>query len=175
MESITPVQQLLSREESALYARKPIEERLWSRIEKSGGQDACWPWLGYTVKGYGRLMYRGKRVMAHRVAYELTYGPVDEELDVLHHCDNPPCCNPAHLFKGTNDDNVADKVSKGRQADNHREHNPKAKLTEADVAEVRELWRAGWSATAIAARFGVARGTIWFITNNLTWPDPRTE
>lgn len=70
-------------------------------------------------KGYGRVMIRdnGGTELSHRIAWILVNGPVPPETPcVLHACDNPPCCNPAHLFLGTNDDNVADMVAKGRQA-----------------------------------------------------------
>jgi hypothetical protein len=64
--------------------------------------------------GYGRLVINGKYVGAHRVAYEVSKGRVMEGLFVCHHCDNPPCCNPAHLYAGTHQDNVDDKVRRGR-------------------------------------------------------------
>jgi hypothetical protein len=86
------------------------------RVDRSAGPDACWPWQGgRKVKGYGRLMRDYKDLQSHRVAWEETFGPIPDGLQVLHHCDNPPCCNPAHLFLGTPGDNVRDMVAKGRQ------------------------------------------------------------
>ncbi len=77
--------------------------------------DACWIWDGFKNKrGYGMLKTGRKTAYAHRVAWELANGPIDGSLWVLHKCDNPPCCNPDHLFLGTAADNNADRHSKGR-------------------------------------------------------------
>lgn len=81
-----------------------------------GGPAECWPWTGTRNDlGYGILRVTGKNVRAHRFAYELASGrPIPVGLEVCHRCDNPPCCNPAHLFLGTQGDNVRDAASKGR-------------------------------------------------------------
>jgi len=85
----------------------------WERVDMSGGPDACWPWTGARhPSGYGGVSWRGGRVNAHRVAYELAYGNPGKGF-VCHHCDNPPCCNPAHLFLGTAQDNYRDSIAKG--------------------------------------------------------------
>ncbi len=97
-----------------------LEGRFWSKVDRSGGESACWPWIaGRDKDGYGkfRLGRHGKHSgRAHRLAYELVKGPVGDGMEVCHSCDNPPCCNPAHLFPGTTMDNSLDKISKGRQA-----------------------------------------------------------
>jgi hypothetical protein len=92
--------------------------RLWTNVGRDGDPDACWPWLRSTNdKGYGRLMMGGKAgIAAHRAAWTVTNGPIPKGLNVLHRCDNPPCCNPAHLFVGTQADNNADRHAKGRTA-----------------------------------------------------------
>lgn len=97
------------------------EERFWSFVDKSGGPDACWPWQGAKLKGYGQFRRDGNRRVAHRLAYEYSNGPIvghrphtDDELVVMHACDNPPCCNPAHLSLGTDLTNIRDMIAKGR-------------------------------------------------------------
>jgi hypothetical protein len=96
------------------------EEYLRAYVDRSGGPDACWLWTrsrggrGGHERRYGHLQVNGKLAYTHRLAYELAFGPIPEGLLVLHRCDNPPCCNPAHLFVGTSADNTADRIAKGR-------------------------------------------------------------
>lgn len=97
----------------------------WSRVDRSRGPGACWPWqqkIGSS--GYG-VVYAGKgrEARTHRVAFELTNGAIPVGLSVLHHCDNRPCCNPTHLFLGSAADNSRDMVAKGR-ARNHAMKQP---------------------------------------------------
>lgn len=90
-------------------------EDLWSRLAHL--ENGCWVWTGHTVPfGYGTLRAEGKLHPTHRLAWELTHGPIPDGLCVLHRCDNPPCCNPSHLFLGTHSDNMKDCVSKNRIA-----------------------------------------------------------
>lgn len=103
---------------------KPLAVRLWSHVDTSGGPDACWPWTGGQVHehGYGTLRVGGyskanpvkHKLYAHRLAWELTNGPIPAGLNVCHRCDNPPCCNPAHLFVGTQRENLQDASHKHR-------------------------------------------------------------
>lgn len=96
---------------------KPVEPRLWAKIDASSGASSCWPWTATRMKtGYGMISVAGKGRKATRVVWEVVFGPIPEGFHVLHRCDNPPCCNPAHLFLGTHVDNMADKRAKGRQA-----------------------------------------------------------
>lgn len=94
----------------------------WERVDQSGGPEACWPWTGRRQSkradgagGYGCFIRGGKTVYSHRWALELTLGrPLGPRMLACHTCDNPPCCNPAHLFEGTFTDNFRDAVAKGR-------------------------------------------------------------
>jgi hypothetical protein len=95
-------------------APEKVVELFWAKVAR--GAD-CWEWGGArNTSGYGWFRFGPDRTPtgAHRVAYELSNGPIPDGLAVLHRCDNPPCVNPAHLFLGTNQDNVTDKVNKGR-------------------------------------------------------------
>lgn len=97
-------------------SRTVIESRFWKRVDKAG-PDECWPWTAARMpKGYG-CMGVGKGVMeyAHRLAFWLVHGEIPDGKFILHHCDNPPCVNPAHLYAGTHQDNMNDMKSRGRQ------------------------------------------------------------
>lgn len=95
--------------------REKREQRFWSRVKK-GAKDECWEWQGPTQKtfGYGWTWFDGSARNTHRVAWILTHGPIAAGLCVCHRCDNPKCCNPAHLFLGTKGENTLDMVAKGR-------------------------------------------------------------
>jgi hypothetical protein len=105
--------------------------RLWWQVSQLGANE-CWPWTGRCdTFGYGRIGIERKEHPAHRVAYELTRGPIPDGICVLHHCDHPACCNPAHLFLGTKKDNTQDMIAKGRHrffGENPRKVTPTAKL-----------------------------------------------
>lgn len=98
-----------------MVERRSLEERLWEKVDKTGD---CWVWTGYVNDdGYGRFSeggHQGRKVMVHRVAWELLHGSVPKGMQVLHSCDNPPCVKGEHLFLGTQADNVHDMVAKGR-------------------------------------------------------------
>ncbi len=90
-----------------------IAARFWPKVDRSG--PACWPWIGArNPGGYGNFGIGYRTHRASRVAYELTFGPIPAGMFVCHSCDNPPCCNPEHLFLGTNADNLRDMATKGR-------------------------------------------------------------
>ncbi len=157
-----------------------VEERFWGRVDKSG---ECWLWTGNRYpNGYGRVWWKGASHGAHRVAWELATTAWPGDSQVLHRCDNPQCVNPAHLFLGTQRDNMRDRLTKGKYArgDQHpaRAHPERvlrgrthgnAKLTEADVAEIRRRVAAGEKRNQIAALFGVTPTLVGGIVKRRTW------
>jgi hypothetical protein len=155
--------------------RKPIEQRFWRHVDIRG-EDECWRWIGgRNQDGYGAFGIwvdenTSKTFRAHRIAYELTKGPIPEGLFVCHTCDNPPCCNPRHLFLGTNSDNLVDMHRKGRARHPTGEENGWAKLTWAEVDEIRTLIRNNIPKREIARRFGVSEKTIYLIAQGRRWP-----
>ena len=158
----------------------PIWDRFWLRVDASGGSSACWPWRGgRDSKGYGSFCANGRDKKAHTVAYHLVYGhPPSGKPCILHHCDNPPCCNPSHLWAGTKADNNADRTVKGRgwlppeesRKGRHAcgERVAGAKLRAVDVQEIRK--RAVWeSKSALARTFGVSRRAVQLLLQRRTW------
>ena len=148
--------------------------RLWSRAEPVGD---CLVWQGARAwGGYGLLMWNGeRRRRAHRVAYELTHGPIPIGLHVLHRCDNPPCIRPEHLFLGTQTDNMYDRIAKGRGMlrppvrDQKGTHNPAATLDDRSVRAIRSLAVQGVLHRIIASAFGVNKRTIGNVVRRDTW------
>jgi hypothetical protein len=113
-----------------------VNERFWGKVNM-GNVDECWEWQALRqYQGYGqfRLSQPRRQVQAHRFAWELTNGPIPDGIMVCHKCDNPPCCNPGHLFLGTHMDNMADMVTKGHLKGIN---NPRAILTPRDVLDIR--------------------------------------
>lgn len=144
-----------------------ITGRLSRYVDRNGGPKACWPWLAYRNRdGYGTLQVDRKSKMAHRLAWEAAQGPIPNGMFVLHHCDNPSCCNPAHLWLGTLADNNRDRDRKGRGADRRGERAGGAKLTESDVLAIRA---AAGTRGAIAMRFGISLSAVTYIRQGKRW------
>jgi len=135
--------------------------RFWSKVDKAD-DNSCWLWKGArNKKGYGMFRLWPKMIRAHRVAYQLTHGEIQEGLLVCHTCDNPPCCNPSHLFLGTVQDNVNDKMKKGRINPCYGENNKNCKLSDMQVAEIRRRYSSGnENQTELARAFGVSNAHI---------------
>lgn len=127
----------------------------------------CWEWTGGKDRGgYDTLFVDEKTTKAHRLAFEHLKGPIPAGGHVLHTCDNPSCVNAEHLFTGTHDLNMKDKVSKGRQSRSPGEKHPQARLTE---ELVREIFNASGTQRAIAAQYGISQMHVWRIKNNESW------
>lgn len=128
----------------------------------------CWLWTaGMYRDGYGRFRVGAAGRPAHRVSYEIYVGPIPEGFHVCHHCDVRPCVNYGHLFLGTNADNSADMVAKGRKARQMGETNGRAKLTEAEVLEIRAA--VGFTLMQLAAMYGVHLSLISLIRRREIW------
>ena len=148
------------------------KERLFATIRPNGN---CLVWTGSTAgqrKRYGSIKYRGKHLKAHRVSYELHFGPIPHRNVVMHTCDNPLCINPAHLALGTQLDNVHDMLSKNRANKAKGERNGAAKLTSTIVAEIRRRYVSRHhqhGTRALARAFGVSKTTIARIISGVIW------
>lgn len=128
----------------------------------------CWLWTASgNNKGYGQIRRGQTQAKAHRVSWELHHGPIPDNLCVLHTCDTPPCVNPHHLFLGTVADNNADMVAKGRHSAVSGESHYRAKLTAAQVVEIRS--RQGQTHKALAKEFGVSNQQISKIRAGEFW------
>lgn len=140
----------------------PPEVKVWERVERRG-PDECWLWLGVTNDGgYGLLTFGsiidGSRssMTASRAVWISVHGPIPRGLMVRHTCDNPPCCNPAHLLSGTGKDNAQDMIQRGRKAKRHQWAPRVLKLSDDDIREMRRLRAGGMQAGEVAHRFGVS-------------------
>ncbi len=152
---------------------KALTDKFWAKVQKAS-EDACWLWLGNTIHGYGSFYYEGRVFVASRMAFYLGVGIWPPNIrDVCHTCDNPPCCNPGHLFLGTEKMNSEDCVLKDRMPWGDRHY--KSKLSNDIVVDLRE----DYSKLAIgekskfyfsrAERLGVCVDTIRFAIYGLTY------
>lgn len=151
----------------ARWGYATLEEGFWARVS-IGPEGDCWEWQGaHDWGGYGLFKYEQRSRRAHRTAWELAFSEVPEGMLVCHRCDNPGCCNPSHLFLGSPSDNAIDMVDKGRSL--RGALNPRSKLSETDVLEIRWLWENNWEATDIAIEYGVSATAIRLIIKGQNW------
>lgn len=129
------------------------------KVDQSGGPDACWPWMGARVPagGYGRFLAE-RLIAAHRYSWILHNGPISSsEIDVMHTCDNPPCCNPKHLRAVTTMENMRDAWAKGRAA------------TKLNADDVRAIRLSSLPSKELAVKYGVGYSAIWCVRTGRKW------
>lgn len=165
-----------------------IESEFWSKVDKSNGPDSCWLWSGpsktskkkakpgyghFTIQHYGVFFVKSP---AHVFAYK-SHNKVEipNGIRVCHRCDNPPCCNPKHLWLGTDKDNIRDAWKKGRARSNlkpnpmHGSKHPRSKLTEAAVLSIRQELAEGATVKATAIKYKVSTGLISMVGKRQVW------
>ena len=161
--------------------------RFWAKVDRSGGPDSCWIWTASRhPTGYGQFMFMRVPRSTHRLALTLRDGSKPSSLFACHHCDNPPCCNPRHLFWGNHADNMRDARNKGRNwippasamdkahaklaVDYSNGKMPNhCRFSSNEVEDMRSRWAAGESQVSIAARYGVRQGHIHTIVMRKTY------
>jgi hypothetical protein len=148
------------------------DEALQQRVEKHSipePNSGCWLWTAtYNRVGYGGIKVAGTMTVAHRASWQAFKGPIPIGAKVLHKCDNRACCNPAHLFLGTQQDNMDDMRAKGRSPDRRGARNGRSKLTTDQVRDIRSS--VGTNAS-LAIQYGVAHQLISRIRRGEAWSD----
>lgn len=148
-------------------ADRKTAERFWAKVDKSG---ECWIWTGgiFPDRGYGAFSIHSKNRPAHRIAWELTYGPIPDGLYACHHCDNRICVRPDHLFLGTATDNNRDMIAKGR---NKRHLAPYGKrITPEQVKAIREIFAQGDTNFAqLGRQFGLSETQAARVVRRQSW------
>jgi hypothetical protein len=139
-------------------------DELFNRHCLKGQPDECWPWMAYrNESNYGQTRIGGrgsKAVLAHRLSWIVHFGEIPVGMHILHKCDNPPCCNPNHLFMGTNYDNILDRVKKGRSKpwlkNAPREKHPRSKIFSQELKEMIKMRESGGKVVEIARKFNIS-------------------
>ena len=146
-----------------------VAKRFWAKADCSD-PDSCWEWQRAKGPcGYGEFKIAGKSATASRVAYELAHGPIPKGMCVCHTCDNPACVNPGHLYLGSPAINARDRAVHGRQQHLKGTLNPHAKLTEAQIPEIRAARASGESTVSLARKYGVCQSVISAVVCRKTW------
>ena len=145
-----------------------IADDFWAHVKKTKG---CWIWTAGKAQGYGVFRLRGKIAKAYRHSWELANGPIPKGGWICHHCDNPPCVRPSHLFLGDRSANMRDMWNKGRHPalSGPGELAPNSKLTDTNVRKIKGMLREKIPPPVIAAKFKVDRSTISHINRGFTW------
>ncbi len=167
---------------------RPLADRFWEKVQRENPRwPWCWVWTGCTPQGpragYGVIEHHRVAVRAHRVSWELAFGPIPQGMNVCHRCDNPRCVNPSHLFLGTQADNMADAARKNRMRSWATTATPQqrkklgrpgelsasAKITRNDVALIRARHAAGDRQVDIAADYGITQTQVSRIVLHHAW------
>ncbi len=143
------------------------EALFWSKVDKNG-PNGCWLFMGYRDKdNYGDMYYDRKHIQSHRLSWRLLRGDPGK-LDVLHKCDNPPCCNPEHLYLGTDKENARDRVRFGKQQ--RGENVVGAIMTEESVRQLRQDRLASSdSYYKLGTKYGISYSQARAICNGTRW------
>jgi len=155
----------------------PLEVRFWEKVYKTS---SCWLWTAsLDSRGYGQIGKGGRGtgiIRAHRLSWEIHFGPIENGLFVCHKCDVPSCVNPHHLFLGTPKENTVDMFQKRRarfdvypDSKPKGEKNPRAVVTNDIVKSIRELYQAGTSVAELSRKYGLAYSTTYHICTGYTW------
>lgn len=157
-------------------------DRFWPKVNIAGPNE-CWEWMGCVLPhGKAGLLYgrffpiRTRGMTAHRVAFLFTHGEVPDELFVCHSCDNPPCCNPAHLWLGTAKENAQDRDRKGRQkpaGSKSGDQNPNSKLSDQIVTKARRRVIGGETIQSLADECGISDVSLGAAVRGVTWKHVR--
>jgi len=146
-----------------------IESRFWNNVPMRE-EGKCWNWHGAKLKdGYGQIKIAGSPVQAHRLSWSMINGEIPEGMVIRHTCDNPSCVNPAHLLIGTHKDNIADKYARGRNPSQVGSDNNCSKLTESDVASIKDRLSIGERQRDIAEAFGITQSQVSNIATGKQW------
>lgn len=163
----------------ASQQHKTTVEEFWASVDKTPGQGPngdCWIWTGardrdgYGLTAYGRdrnIPGRKGSQKSHRISYEVSTGPIPPGLDVMHSCDNPPCCNPAHLSPGTRKDNMGDAVVRDRIPKGERSY--ATKLTNADVEQILVYSLAGYKKSEVTKILDISYSIVGKVIDGLRW------
>jgi len=144
--------------------------RFWKKVQRS---ESCWLWIaGHFSRGYGAFQIHGKAHCAHRISWIIANGPIPDGMVIMHSCDNPPCVNPDHLVLGTQLDNIKDRDNKNRWRGSGRrgQDMPTAKLSDAEVIEIRVRYAAGFVMQKnLAAEYGISKTQMHSIVHRKQW------
>lgn len=152
-----------------LKIENTIENRFHTKVTEKD-KNGCMLWTAFiNPKGYGLFKFNGRTMPAHRCSYELHFGKIPKGMCVLHKCDVRNCVNPDHLFLGTQIENIKDMCKKGRNSKSVGMDNPKSKLTDRKVKNIKMKLSQGITITKLAKQYKVAECTIGFIKSNQTW------